>query len=279
MNFRMFSNRAMVCGTAWLLAWSLAISQEPSGARKGAAPAKKPATDSLDDELFKGLGGDPLGDLPGKSAKPADKPEAPTGKTDAKPEPETKPASPGKGADNLDDELLKGLGGEDIGDEKENPLVRLSRQMREAEKMMEGSKPGQSGQKLHEKQDKIVADLAKLIDEAKKKKQSQSSSSSSKSSQQSASRDKTQQPGNAEPSGSSKPSNDPAKESSSQLAKRDAQRPDMSQVNDLLKDVWGQLPERMRQQMIQSSVEEFLPKYELLIEDYFKALSNQPAEK
>jgi hypothetical protein len=53
----------------------------------------------------------------------------------------------------------------------------------------------------------------------------------------------------------------------------------MAQMNDLLKDVWGQLPERMRQQMMQSSVEEFLPKYELLIEDYFKALSNRQTEK
>lgn len=271
MNIRLFLNIVMICGAAWLLTGTMAISQEPSSVKKEAAPAKKPVADSLDDELLKGLGGDPQGDVSEKPAKPTEKP-------DARKEQGGKPASPGKPADNLDDELLKGLGGEDIGDEQENPLVRLSRQMREAEKMLEGSKRGSTDQKLHEKQDKIVADLAKLIEEAKKNK-SQSSSSSSKSSQQTASRDKAQQPKNGEPSGSNKPSNQPAKDSSNQLTKRDAQRPDMAQMNDLLKDVWGQLPERMRQQMMQSSVEEFLPKYELLIEDYFKALSNRPTEK
>jgi hypothetical protein len=284
MSFRIFSSRSVMIGFTWLLASAVALAAEPAGGAKKGAPAKKPTADSLDDELLKGLGGDPQGDVPDKSVKPAEKPEQQPGQTPGKPDAKKgqggKSATGDKPANGLDDELLKGLGGEDIGEEKENPLVRLSRQMREAERMMEGGKPGASGQKLHDKQDKIVTDLAKLIEEAKKNKKSQSSSSSSsKSSKQTASRDKTQQPKNSNPSGSNKPNEGSSKESSGQLTKRDAQKPDMAHMNDLLKDVWGQLPERMRQQMLQSSVEEFLPKYELLIEDYFKALSNRQTEK
>jgi hypothetical protein len=43
----------------------------------------------------------------------------------------------------------------------------------------------------------------------------------------------------------------------------------------MLKDIWGELPPRLRQQMMQSSIEKFIPKYELLIEEYFKALAEK----
>jgi hypothetical protein len=36
--------------------------------------------------------------------------------------------------------------------------------------------------------------------------------------------------------------------------------------------VWGQLPEKEREQMLQNSIDQFLPKYELMIEAYFKSL-------
>lgn len=38
---------------------------------------------------------------------------------------------------------------------------------------------------------------------------------------------------------------------------------------------WGQLPEHARQQMRQAPFEEFPPKYELLIEEYFRRLSEE----
>ena len=49
----------------------------------------------------------------------------------------------------------------------------------------------------------------------------------------------------------------------------------MDQMKGLLKDLWGQLPLRDREQMLQSSPEQFLPKYELLIEKYYKRLADQ----
>lgn len=54
----------------------------------------------------------------------------------------------------------------------------------------------------------------------------------------------------------------------------------MEEMRDVLhKDVWGMLPERQRQQMLELPVEEFLPKYELLIEDYFRRLAEEPGQK
>ena len=42
-----------------------------------------------------------------------------------------------------------------------------------------------------------------------------------------------------------------------------------------MKDVWGQLPAREREQMLQSPPEQFLPKYELLLEKYYKRLAEE----
>jgi hypothetical protein len=53
------------------------------------------------------------------------------------------------------------------------------------------------------------------------------------------------------------------------------QRADAQQMQGLLKDLWGQLPEKAREQMLQTSPEQFLPKYELMIEQYFKRLAEE----
>ncbi len=39
--------------------------------------------------------------------------------------------------------------------------------------------------------------------------------------------------------------------------------------------LWGQLPPRARQQILQPPVEEFPPKYETQIEDYFRRLAEE----
>lgn len=52
-------------------------------------------------------------------------------------------------------------------------------------------------------------------------------------------------------------------------------QPNMEEMRTLMKSLWGELPEREREQMLQLPVEEFLPKYEVLIEQYFQRLSEQ----
>ena len=240
-------------------------------------PAKKPpkAGSSLDDELLKGLGDDPLLDL--------DKPKKPSGATkpDAENAGKPTPTSKPKPSSPLDDELLKGLGEPAEETDQDNPLVRITKKMREVEELIRQSKSGDATQ---ERQQQIVKDLEKLIDQLEQQQQQQSSSSSSQQQQQQqAERDKVQQPGQKQPRPGQQQqageSNKPAKDSTERQGKPEVHKPDMAQMRDLLKDIWGELPPRLRQQMMQSAVEKFLPKYELQIEEYFKTLSEEQGKK
>jgi hypothetical protein len=40
-------------------------------------------------------------------------------------------------------------------------------------------------------------------------------------------------------------------------------------------EIWGHLPERLRQQMQNADAIEFLPQYRQLIEDYYRRLSEE----
>jgi hypothetical protein len=71
----------------------------------------------------------------------------------------------------------------------------------------------------------------------------------------------------------------PARESSDRLDRTTAQTPEKGEVSDLVKDLWGHLPARSREQMLQSFSDEFLPKYEQEIEQYYRRLSDEEANR
>lgn len=231
-----------------------------------ADPAKPKSADSLDDELLKDLGGD-------KPKKSADKPAA-------------KPAS------DLDDELLKGLGGEKPKPAKkdgaktggksaggDDVIAELTEQMREAEELLRRSKPDQA---LEPKQAEIVKRLNDLIEELKQRQQQQSSSSKKGSGQQKTQqRQQVSQPKGGQGQGQQQQqAQQPARDSSDELKKRESAEVERAKMQEMLKEIWGQLPQRVREQMLQSGAEKFLPKYELLIEQYFKTLAErQNSEK
>lgn len=271
-----------------LLAVIFAISATyPVSAQETAKPATTKPESPLNEELLKGLG-DPL-DEPAPPTDPIEKDKPGGAKTEQKPTATKTPAKPAAKStakpaskrigDPLDDELLKGL--DDIetapaeGDDSD-PFVRLNRQMRKVESLIAESKLDPTTQQL---QQKIVHDLDELI---KKMRQQKNNSSSSKSSdkQQTASRDKVKQPGGEKGKSGAQNADQPSKESSEQLRQRKAQQAALDQMQDLLgKGVWGQLPQKARDQMLQSSIDQFLPKYQLLIEEYFKAIANQGQNK
>jgi hypothetical protein len=68
--------------------------------------------------------------------------------------------------------------------------------------------------------------------------------------------------------------NAPARESSDRLDRDSAKQSEKGDVNDVVKDLWGHLPERSREQLLQSFSEEFLPKYEREIQQYYRRLSD-----
>jgi hypothetical protein len=47
-------------------------------------------------------------------------------------------------------------------------------------------------------------------------------------------------------------------------------------IGNLVKDLWGQLPQRQREELLQPLSEEFLPEYAADIEEYFRALAETP---
>lgn len=240
---------------------------------------KKPvAKRSLDEELLDDLSAEPTPELP------AEKTPGPKTK-DARPSrpssDSTKPRAAAPG-DDLDDALLKGLddgglndGGLDDGEDvslsgrpgADDPVARLNERMREVQRRIARAQSGEKTQRLEQE---ISAELAKLIEQIERqaRKSAQASSSSSGSS-----RSQAKQPGESAKPGAQS-SDKPARESSERLRKDKTAQVD-AEYQELLKDVWGHLPPHLRQQMEQSANEEFLPKYEWEISEYFRALNQR----
>ncbi len=234
-----------------LMVSAASFADEP---KKTPAPSVKPAA-SLDDDLLKELGEDPT---------KAKKPMPPAGAA-----PGGKPTG-----NSLDDELLKGLGEQPKStgaDDESNPIAAVTKKMRQVQQLMEHAKSDTQTRQL---QEEIVKRLDELIKQQQQQQQKPSSSSSSNQpqDQQAQERQKMEQ---SQQAGGQKPNDSPAKDSSEQLRNRKNEKVDMANMQQMLKDVWGQLPPRLREQMLQSGVEQFLPKYELLIEEYFKTLAEQ----
>jgi hypothetical protein len=49
----------------------------------------------------------------------------------------------------------------------------------------------------------------------------------------------------------------------------------LARLQILLRQVWGHLPPKIRDQMQSGLIEEFLPKYERLIEEYYSRLAEE----
>jgi len=268
-------NNAVLAGLslAMLFACSAALAGEAQqSARKSAAqPAakssgergheKRGAEPSLDEQLLKDLDNDllPAGDDLPRKRPPAGDGQAPSGDESKKPE---------EGADAAD-------AGEDIGQSGEqDPLGRISDKMRQAERLIERRQSPEKTEQLHEQ---IVSDLAKLIEQMRKQAQQQQQQKSKKD-QKTAQREKIQQP-KGMTNDSKEASSTPAQDSTDKVRKNDPRRPDMAEMKNLMKDVWGQLPEHDREQMLQTPFEQFLPKYELLIEKYYKRLAEKQKDR
>jgi hypothetical protein len=69
-----------------------------------------------------------------------------------------------------------------------------------------------------------------------------------------------------------------ARDSTDRLDSTTAKPVDKGEVKETVKALWGHLPERSREQMLQSFSDEFLPKYELEIEQYYRRLSEEQGE-
>lgn len=216
--------------------------------------AADPAPKSLDEQLLDDLDTELLPPTVKKpSPGPASEDAAPRAK---------KAEDPG-----LDQKLLDEIDGEDIElGEQTDPLTRIGRTMRQVETLIDKR---DTSKRTQEMQKQIVRDLEQLLEVTKQQCQGgqcKPSSSSQKTGNAAA--------GNKPAEGD--PSNKPARDSVDRLGK--AGKTDAANEQDmdeLVKQVWGHLPEKVRGQMQNVSVENFLPKYEKLIEEYYKRLAEE----
>lgn len=219
-------------------------------------PAEKGAGKSVDDALLEDLDNellDGVGDLPkDKSVKPS------TG-TSAQPEggpDETDAPAPAEGPD-----------------PNKDPLGYISQEMRDAEQLIPERQKQTHAQAL---QQRIIENLSKLIEQAEQQQSQQQSSQQNQEEQQTAQRQSVKQPQQqAGKSSTGKDSQSPAQDSSNRVGTAEQVRPDPELLRGLMKDAWGHLPEREREQMRQMAPEKFLPQYELLIERYYRRLAEE----
>lgn len=218
-------------------------------------PAKpaKPAK-SLDKQL--------LDDLDAGLPESLDNLKAKTGENT----PAKKPAS------DLDNKLKQDLGeGEDIEFGKpQDPLAKIGDRMREAEQLIGKRNTSIKTQTL---QREILTDLDALI--AKLEKQCQCAGGQKQQSKPQQNSSQAKKPGKSD-SDSGEESKKPADDSTERIGKNDDSKVEAQDMHELVRAVWGNLPARVRQQMQSASVEQFLPKYERLIEEYYKRLAEDP---
>ena len=238
----------------WLiLVWTLwaggaVIADQTSG---DSAVPEKPAADSLDDLLLDDLDNQLLEGLSAPAAKSPPAPSPPS---------------------NLDRELLDQLGqGEDLGGESSDPFLVIGRQMRNAEELIGRRDASATTRRI---QQEIVTDLDQLIEQMNKQCAGGQSSSAGKPSP---SPDKQGKPGSKAGSGENRGGSKPARDSETRVGQSESSDARLAQVMETLKQVWGHLPARVREQMQSGMAEEFLPKYERLIEQYYQRLAAERA--
>lgn len=236
----------LLLGSVWLGASnaSTAAAETPQPA------AEKPSTDemlqeSLDSALLKDL------DVPSRP--------------DAASSPVPKPVD---ATSDLEQQLLEQLdAGEDVGQPSPDPLVTIGRRMRLAESLISRQVTSQKTQRV---QQQVIEDLERLIEEMKK--QCQGGQGDSKSAPKPGGKPGGKgRAGNGQNAGASQS----AKESAERTEGKASDREELVRLQRMLKQVWGHLPPKIRDQMQSGAIEEFLPKYERLIEEYYSRLAEE----
>jgi hypothetical protein len=164
-----------------------------------------------------------------------------------------------------------GMAGED------DPLAYIGQEMQELESIVTQSAKRIRTEQL---QQRVIEDLGKLIEQAQQQQRSAQQSASQKDKKQQTGKRQTVQQSKPNAGGSpGKDSNKPARDSTDRMGKPEDARPDPELVKGMMKDTWGHLPQRAREEMLQNSPERFLPQYELMIERYYKRLAEEQNSK
>jgi hypothetical protein len=214
---------------------SLAIGGQSAAQSPAERRAKPPR--SLDQQLLDDLDLDLLQGLP-TGKKPGERP-APS-KEDMKGDQE-----PGKSA---------------IGPaaKADHPLGKIAGEMRQVERRMVERDTSPATQ---QQQAEIVAQLDALLNQAEQAKSSGQNKEGSGASQAGI--------------GTGNPVPGPPRDSSNRIERGAKEQTETADVKDTIRRLWGHLPDKLRDEMQASLSEQFLPKYERLIEEYYKRLAEE----
>lgn len=153
--------------------------------------------------------------------------------------------------------------GEDIDLSGErDPFARIATKMQRSQQALSTGKVQEQTQEL---QKEILLDLDALLKNMEKKCQG----------------GQCNKPGSKTSSGSTasgtKPSQKPAADSTNRVGQPgDTKAADEQAAADALREVWGHLPPKLREAMQNVRSDEFLPKYDRLIEEFYRRLAEQP---
>ena len=216
-------------------------------------PPEGKGTSSLDELLLEGLSEEPENNA-----------------ADAKQTPSSADAS-----SPLDHDLLRDLADEtdseqtSINGASRDPLIAIGRQMRSVESRLAQQKLDDQTKQL---QQKILDDLAALMQECKKQCQGGGGKPGSKPGKSGSGSQ-----GGASPAG--QPPSDTARNSTDKLRDRQTERDGKGALVNAMKESWGNLPEHARSHLRNAQIDSFLPKYELMLEKYFRRLSEDDASQ
>ncbi len=170
-------------------------------------------------------------------------------------------------ADSPIDRLPGELGSAAVSQEQ-NPLLEIARQMREVEGRIARNDSGTTTRKV---QQQIIADLDALIADARKRARRGKPGDGQVTPQRSV--DPSSQQGD---NGGRTPTDKPATASTPRTDNGEPREPDVKMMRRVMEKLWEvDLHQHARQQMMETQPEEFLPKYEMMIEEYFRRLSQQ----
>lgn len=224
------------------------------------APQQPSATQATDVErrLFEDVGSELFRDAaPGTRTTPASRPGQGGELPPASPDPMGGPPLVQRGA------------GEDVGGDL---LHVIAQRMRQVQELLAQSQTGQPTQQM---QEQILEDLRRLLQQQAAQHQAQAAAA------QAAAAGGPMQPSDAaaasDGQGDGRSRRDP-QDSTQRVEQSDAERVDMAAVADIVQRLWGHLPQRWRAPLLQRGEVQFLPQYELLIEEYFKMLAEQPPD-
>ena len=206
----------------------------------------KPRPGVFEEELFKGL--DKLPAVPGSTSRQQQEPG----------EKERGPA--------IDRQRQRRLTqGEDLGEQPGDSWSRIGDSMRNVEGRIAAGDLGKETQQL---QKMIAQDLAKLTKQLRQ----QSSDSSFRPGTGAASSASSQTADNQQDS------TKPATDSTSRIGQDTGTQAEAEEVQMVMEQLWGHLPARLQTQLRGAAVDQFLPKYQRLLEQFYRRLAEQEGE-